>query len=163
MSTHDPISFEVNINWLADTRGIISSPSANGTVHVATPPEFGGTGKPWTPEHFFLSAISSCFMTTYLVFVRKFKFELSHLECKATGNIAMVNGKLGFTEIHLYPKIYVPEENMIASATSAVEKTHKYCLISNSINVPITYHDEILTGLPPNMKPGAVDNLVRNL
>ena len=45
--------FEVQLNWLADTRGILSAKDVNGTFHVATPPEFGGEGNPWTPEHLF--------------------------------------------------------------------------------------------------------------
>jgi len=54
--------FEVQLNWLEGKRGILSAKDTPGTIHVATPLEFGGEGKPWTPEHLFLSSISSCFM-----------------------------------------------------------------------------------------------------
>ena len=60
--------FEVQLNWLTDKKGLLSAKDASGTLHVATPPAFGGEGKPWTPEHYFLSAVSSCFMTTFLFF-----------------------------------------------------------------------------------------------
>src|SRR4026209_2207837 len=60
--TSKHFAFEVSLNWLADTKGILSARDANGTIHIGTPPAFGGEGKPWTPEHLFLASISSCFM-----------------------------------------------------------------------------------------------------
>ena len=63
--------FEVQLNWLTGTRGVLSAMDAEGTVRVGTPPEFGGSGKPWSPEHLFLSSVSSCFMSTYIVFAKK--------------------------------------------------------------------------------------------
>ena len=140
------IFFEVDLNWLSDTRGIIAGKDAQGTLHVATPPEFGGSGKPWTPEHLFLSSITSCFMTTYLVFVKKFKFEINNLECHADGQVQMQDGKLTFSRIDVFPKIYIPEESMRDMAMLAMEKTHKYCLVSNAVCAPIIYHDEVIVG-----------------
>jgi organic hydroperoxide reductase OsmC/OhrA len=145
--------FEVKLNWLCDTRGVLSAKDAEGTLHVATPPKFGGEGKPWTPEHLFLSSIRSCFMTTYLAFTKKFDFEIFHFECDAIGQIKIVEGKYKFTKIDLYPKVYIAGENLRDKATNALEKTHKYCLISNSVNVEIFYHSEILVASLPQSDP----------
>jgi len=136
--------FEVQLNWLADTRGILTASDAAGTLHVATPPEFGGQGKPWTPEHLFLSSISSCFMTTYLAFAKKFHFEIYHFECDTIGQIEIIDGKYKFTNINLYPKVYIVDEILREKANLAMEKTHKYCLITNSVNATVFYHSEIL-------------------
>lgn len=150
-----PIFFEVDLNWLTGTRGVIAGKDANGTIHVATPPEFGGSGKPWTPEHLLLSAITSCFMTTFLVFEKKFKITINHLECHATGEIQVVEGKLSFTRIDVFPKIYIPDESMREMANLAMEKTHKYCLVANAICAPIVYHDEVVVG-KPEVQPTAI-------
>ena len=136
--------FEVQLNWLADTRGILSAKDANGIVHVATPPEFGGEGKPWTPEHLFLSSISSCYMTTYLVFAKKLGFEISHFDCNTIGQIEIIEGKYKFTNINLFPRVFITGEELREKARIAVEKTHKYCLITNSVNASVFYHSEIL-------------------
>jgi len=136
--------FEVQLNWITDQRGILSAKDASGTLHVETPPAFGGKGKPWTPEHFFLSAISSCFMTTYLAFAHKFKFEIEDLDCQAIGTLEIVDGRYIFTKIDLYPKIFIADESLRESANLALEKTHKYCIISNSINSEIFYHSQVL-------------------
>lgn len=136
--------FDVQLNWIADTRGMLTAKNALGTLHVATPPEFGGEGKPWTPEHFFLSAISSCFMTTYLSFARKLGFEISNFNCEVIGQVEIVEGKYKFTTIHLYPKVYIRDEGDREKASKAMEKTHTYCLITNSVNADVFYHSEVL-------------------
>jgi peroxiredoxin-like protein len=140
--------FQVQLNWLNDDKGLLSAKDALGTLHVSTPPAFGGVGKPWTPEHFFLGAVSSCFMTTYLAFAKKLQFEFIDLECEAIGQIEVVEGKYKFTQIDLYPKVYLESEELRETAGIAMEKAHKYCLISNSINAAIFYHSEILIRTP---------------
>ncbi|HEY6504798.1 MAG TPA: hypothetical protein VIZ28_12535, partial [Chitinophagaceae bacterium] len=40
--------------------------------------------------------------------------------------------------------VYIAGEDLREKAGIALEKTHKYCLISNSINAEIFYHSEIL-------------------
>ena len=141
--TNKHFAFEVSLNWLADTSGILSAKDANGTIHIGTPPAFGGEGKPWTPEHLFLASISSCFMTTYLAFAKKLHFGISHLECNAIGQIELINGRYKFTTIDLYPQIFIADEELREKANQAVEKTHRYCLISNSVNADIYYHTEV--------------------
>jgi len=137
--------FEVQLNWLEDKRGVLSAKDASGALHVATPPQFGGEGRPWTPEHFFLSSISSCFMTTYLAFAQKLELEISNFVCDIVGQVEIVDGRYKFTNINLYPKVYIADENLRQKATVAMEKTHKYCLVTNSINAAVFYHSEIVT------------------
>ena len=135
--------FEVKLDWQEKNKGLLSAIDVDGTIDVATPPEFGGEGKPWSPEHLFLSAVSSCFMTTYLAFAKKLQFNIAAFECNVIGQIEIVHGKYKFTLINVYPKIFVAEESLRKKANMALEKTHKYCLISNSINAVIFYHSEI--------------------
>ena len=135
--------FEVQLNWLAGTRGVLSAMGAEGTVHVGTSPEFGGSGKPWSPEHLFLSSVSSCFMSTYIVFAKKMNFEIADFECAATGQAEVVDGKYRFTFIHLYPKAYTKNIADKETVLMAMEKAKKYCLVSNSLNAEIIYHMEV--------------------
>jgi organic hydroperoxide reductase OsmC/OhrA len=135
--------FEVNLNWKEKNKGVISAVDVDGTIDVATPPEFGGEGKSWSPECLFLSSISSCFMTTYLVFAKKLQFSIAAFECNTIGQIEIVDGKYKFTLINVYPKIFIADESLKEKAKVALEKTHKYCLISNSINAAIFYHSQI--------------------
>lgn len=144
--------FDVQLNWLADKKGILTTNDAAGAIHVATPVEFGGTERCWSPEHLFLGSISSCFMTTYLAFAQKLNFGISHFTCNGIGQIEIVEGKYKFTHIHLYPKIYIADDAIRAKAAMAMEKTHKYCLISNSVNAAVYYHSEILRDPHPKIE-----------
>ena len=143
LKTNKPIIFTTDLHWTGDKAGIVSSPSLR-PVSVSTPPEFGGPEGEWSPEHLLLSSITSCFMSTYLVFVNKMKIENTGFECTATGQVEIVDGKYKFTYIHIYPKAFVGNDNDVERAKVAMEKAKKYCLISNSVNAQIVQHPEVV-------------------
>ena len=136
--------FEVQLNWLNTSKGILTSKDVDGFIHVAAATQFDNHEKSWSPEHLFLSAINSCFMITYLRFAKEIEFAISHFECNTIGQIQMVTDKYKFTHINLYPKIYIAEESIKEKANLALQKTHASCLISSSVNAEIFYHSEIL-------------------
>ena len=143
IKTNKPHLFSADLSWINEEQGVVYSPSVKQTVTVSTPVEFGGNGGEWNPEILFLSAINSCYMTTYLQFVKKLKFENAGFECTATGQVELVDGKYKFTYIHIYPKAHVLNEADEEKALLAMGKTKKYCLISNSIDAEILYHPEV--------------------
>jgi peroxiredoxin-like protein len=136
--------FEIRLDWLELKRGILSSTDVRDTLRVAIPKTFGGVGEEWSPEHLFLGAVSSCFMTTFLAMAEKMGIEITHYDCHAIGQIEMMEGKYRFTKVDLYPKVYIANEAFREKLVTALEKAQKYCLISNSINSPVIYHTEIL-------------------
>lgn len=139
------ISFQIQLDWLTDKRGLLSAADVDETIQVATPTQFGGEGSEWSPEHLFLASISSCYMTTYLVFAKKYKFSLAGFSCKAAGQIGLVSGRYQFTTIHLFVKIYVADEALVETAKKACQKTQEYCLISHSVSATLVYHPEVTT------------------
>jgi len=143
LKNNKPIIFTTDLHWSGDKLGIVSSTSLK-SVTVCTPPEFGGPEGEWSPEHLFLSSITSCFMSTYLVFVDKMKIENTGFECTATGQVEIMDGKYKFTYIHMYPKAFVGSDADVEKAKLAMEKTKKYCLISNSVNAEIVQHPEVV-------------------
>lgn len=143
LKNNKPIIFTTDLHWFEDKVGVVSSPSLK-SLSVSTPPEFGGPEGEWSPEHLFLSSITSCFMSTYLVFVNKMKIENTGFECTATGQVEIVDGKYKFTYIHIYPKAFVGNDADVEKAKVAMEKTKKYCLISNSVNAEIVQHPEVV-------------------
>lgn len=136
--------FEAGLNWLSEDRGVLYAHDVKEIIHVAVPAAFGGTGKEWSPEHLFLSAIISCYMSTCIAISKKMDLPLSHFECNAIGQVEPVEGKYRFTHINLYPKIFIADETFREKAGRAAEKTQQYCLISNSLDVAVVYHTEVL-------------------
>ena len=143
LKNNKPIILTTELFWSGGKIGIVSSPSLK-SFSVSTCPEFGGPPGEWSPEHLFLSAIISCFMSTYLSFVNKMKIENTGFECTATGQVELVDGKYKFTYIHIYPKAFVANEVDVERARVAMEKAKKYCLISNSVNAEIVQHPEVV-------------------
>ncbi|HEY0678841.1 MAG TPA: OsmC family protein [Chitinophagaceae bacterium] len=136
--------FEVQLNWLSKQKGVLWADDVDGTLHVATPVAFGGEGNEWSPEHLFLSSISSCFMTTFLVFAKKFQFDISRFECTASGKVELVEGRFQFTRVIIFPKIYVTDETKLEKAHTALQKAEKYCLIANSLKTEVICQGMIL-------------------
>ncbi|MGC4038596.1 MAG: OsmC family protein [Chitinophagaceae bacterium] len=146
--------FTVQLNWLGEKKGILSAHDAVDTIQVATPPEFGGTGKPWSPEHLFLGAISSCFMTTLLAFAEKFQLSIAKIDCDITGLVGIIEGKYKFTKIDVFPRVFIAEEGLRELANKVVTNTHRYCLVTNSVNAAVTYHTEVLLSASPGLNSG---------
>lgn len=137
-------AFDVRLDWLNAQKGVLTANDANGSIYVATPPAFGGQEKEWSPEHLFLGSIASCFMSTYLYFARKMKFEIVHLECHAVGQVELVEGKYKFTHIGVFPTVHVSDATLVEIADLAIVKAQKSCLVSNTINAEIAYHRKVV-------------------
>jgi organic hydroperoxide reductase OsmC/OhrA len=149
--TGKQILLEVNLNWLEDCKGILHAQDIDSTLVVTNQISFHDKSKKWSPEHLFIGAISSCYMSNLLLLVSRMGFQLSHFECNAIGQIEMVNGQYEFTRINLYPKIYITDDNLRKKAMEAARKTQEDCLIGHSISTPIIYHTEIFNEKPTNV------------
>ncbi len=137
--------FEVQLHWQEGSKGIITATDVKDMIKVATPPEFtGGVPDMWSPEHLFLSAISSCLMTTYLAIAEKRRLQITHFECNAIGHVALVAGHLEFVTVDLYPKIIVDSEEKMSLANEVLIKAYRHCIIGNSVKAQLVHHGEIL-------------------
>ena len=126
--------YQVKLNWIADRKGIIASDVLDTKIEVVTPPEFPkGIAGLWSPEHLFVAAVNSCFMTTFLAVAENSKLDFTHFECNAVGTLDRVDGKYCITEITLSPMLIIKDETMKEKGIRVMEMSEKACLISNSI------------------------------
>ncbi len=136
--------YEVNLDWTDSRRGNVSSPVLNEKIQVATPPEFPqGIEGLWSPEHLFVSAVSSCLMTTFLAIAEYSKLEFNAFSINAVGSLEKVGGKFVISEIELTPVLAISEESKKAKALRIIEKAEAACLISNSITSKIILRPQI--------------------
>lgn len=142
--------FEVQLNWTGGRKGMITANDVKGMIEVATPPEFsGGIPDMWSPEHLFLSSLSSSLMTTYLAVAEKKRLMVTNFTCNAIGQIQLVEGHLEFTTINLFPKITVEKEEDITVANEVLLSTYKHSIIANSIQSLLVHHGEVLIDKHP--------------
>ncbi len=138
-------TYNVNLNWVADRIGEISSPELLDTIDVATPPQFPkGVEGVWSPEHFFTAAVNSCFMTTFLAIAENSKLEFKKFNCKAEGKLEKIDGRYIMTEILLKPSLIIVNATDKEKAERILIKSEQACLISNSITSKVLLEPEIL-------------------
>lgn len=137
--------FEVQLNWQRGHKGIITANDVKDTLKVATPSQFrGGVPEMWSPEHLFLGAICSCFMTTCFAIAEKNGVEITHFSCNAIGHVAPDEGHLEFVSADLYPKLYVASEKDITAASEVLLKTYQHSIVARSVKTTLVNHGEVL-------------------
>jgi organic hydroperoxide reductase OsmC/OhrA len=136
--------FETQLSWKEGRKGLTTAVGINTGIEVATPPEFpGGIPGIWSPEHLFLSSLSSCLMTTYLAIAEKKRLTVCNFTCDAIGQVQLVERLLEFTKIDLYPKVTVCRDEDIPVANEVLLKAYKHCIIANSIRSLLIHHGEV--------------------
>ena len=131
--------YNVNLNWISDRKGEISSPELQEKINVATPPEFPkGIEGIWSPEHLLTAAVNSCYMTTFLSIAENSKLEFLSFNCSAKGKLEQIEGKYLMTEVILEPVLVIAKEADKEKAERILQKSETACLISNSIKSKVS-------------------------
>ena len=131
--------YNINLKWVNDRIGEMTSPELLDTVNVATPPPFPkGVEGVWSPEHLLTAAVNSCFMTTFLAVAENSKLEFTSFSCESAGKLEKVDGKYLMTEVILKPKLNIVHKSDSEKAERILIKSENACLISNSIRAKVT-------------------------
>lgn len=138
-------TYEVDLNWENDRRGVMNSPDLVQALEVATPPEFpGGMEGIWSPEHLYVASVNSCLMTTFLAVAQNSKLEFSGFSSRAVGTLEKVDGKFMISSITLTPEVVIKNENDKEKAERILYKSEAGCLISNSIKTEIICNPKVV-------------------
>lgn len=136
--------YDVSLQWKQDRVGTLSSSVLPQSIEVATPPEFPmGVPGIWSPEHLLVAAVNSCLMTTFLAIADNSKLVFESFSSKANGKLEMVDGKYMISEITLFPKLIINDEQLREKAERILVKSEAACLISNSVKSKIIFEPTI--------------------
>ena len=139
----DKYFFSTDVEWTGARHGSLKSDSLP-TLQIDAPPEFKGKEGAWTPEHLFVGAIGSCFMTTFLAIAENSKLEFEKFQINAQGQLENVEGQgLMITQVVLRPTLTIKDAGALARANRILEKAERHCLISNSAKTHIRLEPEI--------------------
>ena len=135
--------YSTDIAWTGERQGDLSAPELP-LVRVDAPPEFRGHEGVWTPEHLFVGAINSCFMTTFLAIAENWKLDFVTFESKATCKLEKhdVHG-LMMTLVVLRPRLTIRNARDEERAFRILEKAERNCLIAHSVKTLIRLEPEI--------------------
>ena len=114
-------------NGVVQAEGVLSS------ISFSAPPEFSGEPGRWTPEHFLVAAVASCFVSTFSGIAEKSRFEFVSFHLGAEGMLRNEEGIWRFTEIRLRPVVTISKEGDRDRVIRLLEKAEKSCLIARSL------------------------------
>jgi len=146
MSSHG-IQYDYRVKALQGEDRIVHIKAANvaPSVICATSSDFpNGLAGYWSPETFLLASVAASYVNTYQLFCDRNKVQPVSLECEASGTVASVDGRLAFTGVMLNPIITLASHEDEEMARKILEKAHHHCLISNSLNCPVSVSENIL-------------------
>jgi len=136
-------TYRVTAWWTSGQTGITKSSSAPNAIHFAAPAQFGGLEGRWTPEDMLLSAVASCFTTTFQAVASYSKFEFIDLEVAIEGNVAKTSSGYCFTRIVIHPRLRVSHEGAQARALELLKKVKGLCLVTRALAVPQEFDAQV--------------------
>jgi organic hydroperoxide reductase OsmC/OhrA len=125
--------------WSSGRTGLAKSNSAPNSIHFAAPPQFGGLEGRWTPEDLLLSAVASCFTTTFRVLAEYSKWEYIDLQVEARGTVEKAASGYSFTGIVLRPVLKILGEPERERGVHLLQKANGLCLVSRALAVTQTF------------------------
>jgi peroxiredoxin-like protein len=136
-------------NGVVHAEGVLSS------ISFSAPPEFSGESGRWTPEHFLVAAVASCFVSTFSGIAEKSRLEFASFNLDAEGLLGNDDGIWRFTEIKLRPVVTLLKEEDRDRTIRLLEKAEKSCLITRSLQFKVTLFPavKIAEELPVSARP----------
>jgi peroxiredoxin-like protein len=121
--------------WASGKTGLVKSDSAPNAIHFTTPPQFGGVEGRWSPEDLLLSAVASCFTSTFHALAEHSSFIFTDLEVEVRGCVNKFESGYMFSEIVIRPTVKIPTNEDRPRAERLMEKAKRLCLVSRALAV----------------------------
>ncbi|MFO8018500.1 MAG: OsmC family protein [Promethearchaeia archaeon] len=97
----------------------------------------------YTPEHYFIAAISGCFFTTFSVVSYNSDFRYNSLKIKAVGQLGTSTGKKMMEKIEQDIELSIPSKVNERKAKRILEITEERCPLAKSVKTKIKNQFEI--------------------
>lgn len=134
----DTHEYEVIGRWAGGRGGTLESHTLSHVLEFSAPPEFQGRVGFWTPEHFLVGAVASCFISTFSAIAEFSKLEFVSLRLEAKGVLEKGEGGYRFTEIFLYPELTIARHEDRERAQRLLEKAERGCLVARSLSSKVS-------------------------
>ena len=91
----------------------------------------------WTPEHFLVAAVATCFVSTFSGIAENSRLEFVFFNRDAEGLLGNEDGTWRFTEIKLRPVVTIVKEEDRDRVFRLLEKAEKSCLVARSLQCKV--------------------------
>ena len=141
-------SYRVSAWWTSGQTGIAKCDSAPNAIHFTAPPQFGGLEGRWTPEDLMLTAIASCYTSTFRVLADYSKLEYADLEVEVAGTVKKIESGYCFSEVVTRPALTIARQKDSEPALRVLQKTQRMCLVSRILSVQHAFEPRIEVKAP---------------
>jgi organic hydroperoxide reductase OsmC/OhrA len=117
-------------------------------ITFSPPPEFGGEDGRWTPEHLFVAAIGSCFLSTFRAIAGMSKLPVVGVELEIEGELTKGEHGYSFTRVVLRPQIALESLEHSERAQRVVEKAERACFVTQSITAKVEVEATVVAATP---------------
>ena len=144
-----PLPHYYEVTAMANEKGHMEITSNGLTPLISAPPvEFGGPGNLWSPETLMMAAAADCFVLTFRAIANMSRLCWTSLVCDAKGTLDRSDGAMRFTSIQLYAHLLLPAGADEEKAQKILEKTHKSCIVGNSLKFESTLNVDVTVEEP---------------
>jgi peroxiredoxin-like protein len=140
--------YRVFVEGTSEKTGMLASDEPLPTLAVGSPPQFGGPGDVWSPEHLFVAAVASCLMTTFRAIASASGLEVVEYSDTAEGVLEREGSLFRVAEITLRPRVVIADPDQVDKALRLLHKAENACMISRSVNSKVLMDPEIKVALP---------------
>jgi uncharacterized OsmC-like protein len=106
-------------------------------------PELDGDVDAWSPEHMLLSSLGLCMLTTFEAFAARDGIDVLSWDAKINGTVEQTPEGRMFTSIVL--ELDMRLDGNVDRVESTLEDAKQYCLVLNSLRVPVVIETELHT------------------
>ena len=137
--------YRIQAWWTSGRTGIARTDCAPSAIHFTAPPQFGGLEGRWTPEDLLLTAVASCYTTTFRAIADYSKFEYADLEVEVDATTQKVDSGYHFIEIVTRPSLTLHSEEDRDRAARLLQKAQELCLVARALSVSHRFAPRIRT------------------
>jgi uncharacterized OsmC-like protein len=137
-----PHEYNATVRRTSSSRAIVEAPKGV-SIEGGPSHQFDGDVGGWSPERLVLSSLGMCMLTTFEAFAARDGIDVLRWEAKVSGTVERTPEGLMFTSIVL--GIDMAIGGKVENVETTLEDAKQYCLVLNSLRVPVVVETEIHT------------------
>lgn len=144
--------YRISAAWSSGRAGIAKCENVPNALHFSAPPHFGGVQDRWTPEDLLLTALASCFTSTFRALAEYSKFKYVDLEVEVAASVQKLHRGYVFSEMFTRPLLSIVRQQDHERALRLLQKTQELCLVRRALAVKHSLEPSIQVVVAPGVK-----------
>jgi organic hydroperoxide reductase OsmC/OhrA len=141
---NDTHKYRIRATSTAIRSGLVVVDGIEPSIAFSAPPEFKGQAGHWTPEHFLVAAVASCYVSTFSGMAFNSNFEFFSLELETEGIVAQDQAGWRFREVALRPRLTIARSEQQRLASRLLHKAKENCLVGRSLACPVVLEPALI-------------------